>query len=71
MHTSGCLCVVQVGDRVLVSGSRTGVLRFVGSVKFAPGYVGTVYMYYVLGHFMCNTSIMFIAHVHVHMCRYV
>ena len=30
---------MQVGERVSVGGSRTGTLRFAGTVKFAPGYV--------------------------------
>ena len=32
-HTSG----VKVGARVLVSGGRTGVVRYLGQPQFAPG----------------------------------
>ena len=28
---------MQVGDRVVVAGSRMGMVRFTGAVKFAPG----------------------------------
>lgn len=28
---------IQIGERVVVSGSRTGFLRYAGTVKFAPG----------------------------------
>ncbi|XP_031959123.1 CAP-Gly domain-containing linker protein 4 isoform X2 [Corvus moneduloides] len=29
---------IQVGDRVLVVGQRTGIVRFCGTTKFAPGF---------------------------------
>ena len=41
IHVSACYMIsrftCQVGDRVVVAGSRTGVVRFTGAVKFAPG----------------------------------
>ena len=33
---------IQVGDKVLVAGKRTGVVRFIGSTDFAPGWCGLV-----------------------------
>ncbi len=29
--------VVQVGEKVIVGNTRTGVIRFKGTVSFAPG----------------------------------
>lgn len=33
---------IQVGDRVLVVGQRTGTVRFCGTTKFAPGICNTL-----------------------------
>lgn len=33
---------IQVGDRVLVVGQRTGTVRFCGTTKFAPGNCNTL-----------------------------
>lgn len=33
---------IQVGDRVLVVGQRTGTVRFCGTTKFAPGNYSTL-----------------------------
>ena len=66
---------MQVGERVSVGGSRTGTLRFAGTVKFAPGYVIALscctlylmYNVYTCNNYMCMMS----SCCYVNMCLFI
>jgi len=59
----------KIGERVVVSGSRTGVLRFAGTVKFAPGYVPAVVAITIHSNKHCNQVVLQMGEALIVMCN--
>lgn len=45
---------IQIGERVLVVGQRTGIVRFYGTTKFAPGNFTVYHVCFSVAIKLCN-----------------